>query len=262
MARDDVGWLTALVLPSSRSTVYRRLAQEGVEGTPERLLAVVERALAGQGPLSKMELGERLASLGVPAAGQGIVYLAFLAAAHGRAVFGPDRAGRPTYVHSGDWLGAAAAPSRLDRASAMTELAVRYLRAHGPSSPDDLAAWSGQGRRECRDAFATLGSRLEAVPNTPLWTLRSSRFAGRPGVVLVPGFDDYLLGWRERDVVLAKEHTKAVIPGGGIIRPAVVSDGLVIGTWELKPVRTKLFGAAPATEIEAEAADVERFLST
>ena len=40
-----------------------------------------------------------------------MVFLAFLAAIHGAAVLGPDRGGKPTYVHSGDWLGPAATPT-------------------------------------------------------------------------------------------------------------------------------------------------------
>ena len=251
MNRADVGWLTALLLPGHERTIHRRLAQEGVHDTDP--LRLVERALSGQGPLSKVELGERL---GGKARGQGIVYLAFLGARHGMVVLGPDRDGRPTYVHSGDWIGPDARPGPTPAGGWVAELAVRYLRAHAPAGPDDLAAWSGLPVTDCRAAFAAIGDRLRPVPDTPLWTLRSVPW-GAVGTVLLPGFDEYLLGWRDRAFALEPRHARVVIPGGGVIRPAVVVGGRVVGTWS---PQTVLFADAPG--IEGERADVERFLST
>jgi DNA glycosylase AlkZ-like len=258
MAREDVGWLTALTLPASRTTVHRRLAQEGLTGTPQHLLGVVERALSGQGPLTKVELAARLAQLGCPASGQGIVFLAFLASIHGRAVLGPERGHKPTYVHSGDWLGPAAAVAP-DRGEALAELAVRYLRAHAPAAPEDLAAWSGLALGECRAAFAAVESRLRRLPEAPLWTLKAQP-RGRVGVALLPAFDEYLLGWKDRGFSLAREHARTAAPGGGIIRPVVVADGIVVGTWQPNPVRPKLFGDADPAALAAETADIIRFL--
>lgn len=267
MAREDVGWLTALTLPPSRATVHRRLAQEGVTGTPEHLLGVVERALSGQGPLTKVELAARLAQLGCPATGQGIVFLAFLAAINGKAVLGPDRGSKPTYVHSGDWLGPATAVP--DRDGALAELVVRYLRAHAPAAPEDLAAWSGLALGESRAAFAAVEPKLRRLPDTPLlpgsplWTLKSQP-RGQLGVALLPAFDEYLLGWKDRGFALAKAHARMVAPGGGIIRPVVIADGTVVGTWQGNPIRPNLFADeadVDPTALAADSADVTRFLS-
>jgi hypothetical protein len=261
IARDDVAWLTALLLPGYLGQARRRLAQEGVQGPMEHLLDVTRRALAGQGPLTKAELGERLGRLGTKAHGQGIVYLAFLAAIHGYAVLGPDRAGKPTYVHSGDWLDPR--PATVDRDRALAELAVRYLRAHAPAGPEDLAAWSGLAVGECRTAFSLAGDDIRAVPDSPLWRLlgRSAKASPVP-LVLLPGYDEYLLGWRDREPVLSKAHAKAVIPGGGVIRPVVVVDGRVVGTWRLNPVRADLFDDADPDRLAREADDIARFLNS
>jgi hypothetical protein len=170
-------------------------------------------------------------------------------------VLGPDRDGRPTYVHSGDWIGPDARPGPTPAGGWVAELAVRYLRAHAPAGPDDLAAWSGLPVTDCRAAFAAIGDRLRQVPDTPLWTLRSMP-RGTVGTVLLPGFDEYLLGWRDRGFALESRHTRVVIPGGGIIKPAVVVDGRVVGTWSPEMV---LFAEAPG--IDQERAAVDRFLS-
>ncbi|GIH99594.1 hypothetical protein Pta02_16030 [Planobispora takensis] len=52
------------------------------------------------------------------------------------------------------------------------------------------------------------------------------------GLFLLPGFDELILGYRDRHAVLPAEFAHRVFPGGGIFRPTVVSDGRVVGTWK------------------------------
>jgi hypothetical protein len=53
-----------------------------------------------------------------------------------------------------------------------------------------------------------------------------------PCVHLLPGFDEYLLGYADRSAALAPEHSQAVVPGGnGMFLPTIVADGEVVGTW-------------------------------
>lgn len=272
IAAADVGWLTALFGPRRVPNSLRRLAQEGVSGTAPELVEAVSRALSDQGPLTKSELGARLAAAGVPARGQGIVHLAALGAFHGRVVLGPDRSGKPTYVHAIDWLGAAVT-IRPDADVALAELARRYLRTRGPAEPADLATWSGLPLRDATAGWSAIEPELVEVTHDGR-TLHRLRGPAPPAagsaaahtVRLLPAFDEYLLSWRSRDLVLRAGDAKAVHPGGGIIHPTVVSAGWVVGTWRLPggtPTVT-LFGDAPVAPdpdgIAAEQADVIRFL--
>ncbi|MFI7614659.1 winged helix DNA-binding domain-containing protein [Nonomuraea terrae] len=237
---DDLPWIQALT--GSPANTLRRLAEEGVTG--DDLLALITGALEGQGPLTKAELEERLAGR---ARGQGVVHLVALAARHGLAVLGPLRAGKPTYVHAADWFGAPVA-AEPDRERALRELAVRYRRAHHPSAPEDLAAWSGLPLGEARTAWRLTA----AVPPPP---------EEEPAVRLAPAFDEYLLGWRTRDPILAAEHAKRVLPGGGVLRPVVLADGVVRGVWARKGIQVTVtpFGDLPMDQLDAEMADIRRF---
>ena len=193
---DDLPWLTAVLGPLGRTQALRRLTQEGVSGSESDLVRATERALAGQGPLTKAEFGQRLSASGLVAAGQGLVHLAFLGASHGIVVLGPDRGTKPTYVHAGDWLGTPIERG-LDRAAGLAELARRYLRARGPAAPEDLSTWSGLARRDATAAFAAIGGELNEVSHRgrPLWLLR--RGMSRPStgeVVLLPAFDEISAG--------------------------------------------------------------------
>jgi DNA glycosylase AlkZ-like len=259
VAATDLAWLTTLTRPSVAGSM-RRLTQEGVTGSESALIRTVDRALEGQGPLSKVELGERLNELKVPAHGQGIVHMAALGAAYGLVVLGPDRDGKPTYVHTGDWLGRPIALDH-DPAAAGTELARRYLKAHGPADPADLAAWSGRPLTGCRAAFASIADELIELRHhdRPLWRLtRGSPRAVDVPARLLPAFDEYLLGWRDRSLIVDDTYAQRVGPGGGILKPTVIADGRIVGTWRTGPV-PELFDACDEAALAAEVEDVRRF---
>ena len=86
--RDDYPWLLALTAPVAAAANRRRLAQEGVaEGDLDRAVRVIDRALSASGPLSRAELGERLAAHGIPTTGQALPHLLMLAALRGVPLF-------------------------------------------------------------------------------------------------------------------------------------------------------------------------------
>ena len=51
---------------------------------------------------------------------------------------------------------------------------------------------------------------------------------------LLPGFDEYILGYADRAIAMDAATTERVVPGGnGLFRPTIVVDGRVVGTWGL-----------------------------
>jgi hypothetical protein len=51
-------------------------------------------------------------------------------------------------------------------------------------------------------------------------------------VHLLPGFDEYLLGYTDRSAQLVGEYRNTIVPGGnGLFMPTIVVDGEVIGIW-------------------------------
>jgi hypothetical protein len=52
------------------------------------------------------------------------------------------------------------------------------------------------------------------------------------GVFLLPGFDEFVLGYADRGAVLDPAFADRIVPGGnGMFRATVVSDGRIVGTW-------------------------------
>ena len=88
---EDYPLLQALTTPPLLTSSTRRLRQEGVsEAAADRAVATIERALADEGPLSRVQLRERLDAAGLRTEGQALIHLFFLAAVRGIVIRGPD----------------------------------------------------------------------------------------------------------------------------------------------------------------------------
>jgi hypothetical protein len=267
---EDHGWLVPLVVEPRVANAHRRLRQEGVDGDhPARAVRLIERMLDRDGVLTRAEIAERLRRRGIRTEGQAIAHLVWLAAAEGLICYGPDRDGRPGFVLVREWIDAS---KPLDREAALAELATRYLAAHAPAEPADLASWSGIRLGDARRAWRAIGDRLDEVQTTrgALWTLRSRKDEAPRGLVrLLPSFDEYLLGWKERDFAVSPEHRKRINRGGGWLHPVVLADGRAAGLWRsdrtkrgLKVAVEPFSGLASnaRTRVAQEADDVARFL--
>jgi hypothetical protein len=234
VARDDWPWLHALTAPTIASANRRRLAEEGVSD-PARGVRAIVKALA-DGPLLRAELAEHV---GVKAGA--LTHLLLKATLDGKIGRGPIRGKEQTWILVDGKL------PRVDREKALAELARRYLAGHAPASDADLAYWSGLPLRDARVGMKRAG--IEAGADRP------RRIPPR----LLPPFDPYIMGWKDRAFAIPDEMTKRVMPGGGMFRAVVLVDGRVAGTWSRAGGRVTIDG--PARGLKSEIADVERFLA-
>jgi hypothetical protein len=268
VGRDDYPWLLGLTAPTRLSASRRRLAQEGVSADDaERAVGIVGRALAYDGPLTRSQLAERIAAEGIRTEGQATPHLLMLAALRGVAVLGPLREdGGHAFALARDWLGTAP-PTELagaERDGALAELARRYLAAHGPAAPDDLAAWSGLALRDARAGLQAIASELAERGDDLLDLAAREPTPEAIPARLLAAFDPYLLGWRDRGFAVPARYAQRVHPGGGILRATATVDGRIVGTWSNAGGKPKLepFGRLPArarAALSAEADDVARF---
>ena len=232
---DDVRWVLRLLAPRIIASTGRRYQQLGLnDDLCQRADRLVRHVLATHGPLSRAELAGHLAALGVPPDGQASSHLIRHAALTGVLCYGPQRDGEATYVLLDDWLPTTG--SRLDGDAALAELAHRYLAAHAPASAEDFATWSGLPATWARRAWGKLaesGVITEYGASTTLTRrMKEPRpTPSTPDVRMLPAYDNYLLGYRTRDASVPVLHQARVWPGGGVIRPTVLADGLVIATW-------------------------------
>jgi hypothetical protein len=284
LATEDIGWLLALLGPVFIAGDRRRREELGLdEDTCARGIKITRNVLAEQGPLTRAELVEQLAIHGLRLEGQARPHLLSRAALEGIICFGPDRGTEPTYVLLSDWVDQEHRGDSPSQEAAHTELALRYLKAYGPATSEDMAAWSGMPMSKTRTAWQrNVGQFIEVeIANRPAWMLKArtawldelSAHAPAqdhtPIVRLLPRFDTYLLGYQKRDLSVPLQHAKRVNAGGGMIHPTVMVDGRVAGTWKSTSRRNYLdVVVEPFDELapevhaglEAEVADLARFL--
>ncbi|MFE0583204.1 winged helix DNA-binding domain-containing protein [Streptomyces sp. NPDC058874] len=257
----DARWLLALFGPVYLALAARRLRELGLdEALCTRAERLIADAIAAEGPLTRARLTDRLTTLGVEPKGQAAFHLIRRAALAGLICHGPQQGGEATFVLLDDWLPATGSLPYTGEA-AVRELARRYRAAHGPSDALDFVHWSGLKTTTGRNAWAAVRDTGPEAPPAP----------GEPDVRLLPAYDNYLVGYRSRDLSVPAEHERRVWPGGGQIRATVVVDGLAVGTWSGgrrgAPVTVEPFpGSEPpspavAAGIARESADIARFSS-
>jgi hypothetical protein len=276
VAAEDVRWLVALLGPRLAAAGRRRRLQLGLDDElAERGLAAIRRVLADRGPMTRPALIQAIAKQGIAVdpRSQAPAHLLGFVAARGLVCRGPDRdKDEPTYVLLDDWVGPGL---KLEPAAALAELARRYFAAYGPAGTEDFAGWSGLPLREAREGLALVEGDLKAVEEggRRMWILADEGVlpdrAAETCVRLLGRFDTYLLGYRDRDIALPARFARRVQAGGGIIHPAVVEDGRVVGTWRLQSQRDGLRVAVEPFEqlrhpvrlaLRSEAEDLGRFL--
>jgi hypothetical protein len=276
VATEDLGWMLGLLGPRFAAADRPRRLQLGL--TDEKSaqgLRAIRAALSARGPLTRAELVGELAHRGVALdpKGQDRAHLISLAALEGLICMGPLRGDEPTYVLLEQWIGPLAS---VPTEEALARLARRYFGAYGPAGPQDLAAWSGIPAAQAREAMGLVAAELTdvSVGGTPAWVLRSrGTDTGLPGepprVRLLPAFDTCLLGYRDRSWMMTAAAAARVQRGGGWLHPTVVADGWVVATWKASSQKGRVevdvepfepISAAVATGIDAEIADIRRFL--
>jgi hypothetical protein len=266
--REDWPWLHALTTPPLTTASARRLGQEGVPpADAERGVAAVERALAGEGPLTREQLRERIAAAGVRTQGQALVHVLMAASLRGLIVRGPLVGARHAFALVRDWLGEEALKP-VDRDAALAELARRYLAGHGPADARDLARWAGLPLRDARAGLAAIAPALEQRADGLLDLARrpAGPAAALPPPRLLGAFDPLLLGWCSRADVLGAQGV-GVVTTNGLFRPFALVRGRAVATWRLAggEVTLEPFGRLTGrvtAALERDAADVKRFLAT
>ena len=274
-AREDVRWLLALCSPRLLAADARRCAQIGLETADiERSAELLSDALGGDRRLSRPEVMELLEGQGIET-GRGHGYhILFRLAQDGLICLGPVQGKQQTVVLLDDWAPLAQS-RRLSREQSLAAVAERFAASRGPVSAQDLARWAGIPVGEARgglQAAAGLVARTwdaveywlaaEAADEPPPKPRRTQAF-------LLAGFDEYMLGYKDRGAMLAPEHADKIVPGAnGVFRPIVVVDGQIVGTWARSARATSLtislapFAAAPklADQAKPEARRYRDFL--
>jgi hypothetical protein len=236
VAAADLPWMLPLATAPALAAAAKRRAQFGLaDEAVERAGELAREALAGGGRATRAELAALWAAAGLTLESNHVTHIISVLAMHGVLAYGPFASAKEqALVLLDEWV---PTPRRPDRDEALAEWARQYFTGHGPARRKDFARWTGLPAADVTTAIE--GARGHLVedgdgmfldPGTP----ERLAAAEDPGAeLLLPGFDEFVLGYGERAEILDAEHADRIVPGGnGMFRPTVVREGRVVGTWK------------------------------
>lgn len=233
VAADDVRWMLRLMTPRVVAGSASRARQLRItDALIAQCCELFVRALEGGKQLARDEMYTLMEQHGIATVGQRGNHILWRAAQQGILCFASHQEKQPAFALLDEWIPVS---RELSREEALGELALRYFTGHGPATLHDLAWWSGLKVSEVREALALVAPKLlrENVAGVEYWMASAPTVSPLSTAFLLPGFDEYLLGYKDRTAVLNAEHASRVVPGSnGMFMPTIVVDGRVVGLWK------------------------------
>ena len=231
----DARWMLELMGVRVLAGAAKRREAIGLsEAAADRGVEVLATALKGN-RMTRAECLAALADAGIELGPQMGYHLLWYASQRGVTCIAPHIGKEQTFVLLDEW---APKPHQPSRTEALATIATRYFRSHGPATRADLVRWTGLTMTDVKAGVAAAGAALttvrvdgtEMLVDPALLDADPADPAG--DWAALPGFDEYLLGYKDRSLMMAEEHLELVVPGrNGVFRSTLVRGGRVVGTW-------------------------------
>jgi hypothetical protein len=265
VSADDIYWLLELTAPyllAGQKSRHKEL--ELPETIFKKSNRIIEKALSAGRHLLREEILTELQQAKISTDENRSSYLLFRAELDGIICSGKTRDGKQTYA-----LLAERVPNKrtLKREEALATLAERYFTSRGPATLKDFINWSGLSITDAKRALEMVKARFlqETLNGDTYWfsSAVAQQVHGDPAVHLLPGFDEFIIGYKDRTASLPQAHTKTIINVNGIFRPTLVVNGQVKGQWartladDTVGIAVTLFpdSSPPAKKLLAQAAE-------
>ncbi len=235
VAPEDVRWMLALLASRVLAASKGRWRQLGLN---DKIFAqsreIFRQALRGGKQLTRNEVYQALEQAKISTAGQRGYHLLWRNAQEGLMCLGAPQGKQQTFVLLDEWVPAA---KPLGREEALAKLVLRYFVSHGPATVKDFVWWSGLTVKDAQAGIEMNLSQLasKVVDGNTYWMGRRMSALPRhsPVVALLPGFDEYILGYTQRNPVLDPRHARRVYSGLNLLfTPTIVIEGRIQGTWK------------------------------
>lgn len=124
---------------------------------------------------------------------------------------------------------------KVDRDEALMNLTRKYFQSRQPATLEDFTWWSGLNISDCRKGIALLGNtiHLERWKGRAFYMTDGCRTRGfrRGKFLLIPPYDEYLISYKSRDIVLPPDYKHRAHNNSGIFQSIIAYDGSICGNW-------------------------------
>ena len=232
---DDYWPFVQLCSPKAIAVTKGWMSSNKISISDEEYLKIREilvRVAADMGSATKEDFVQALAERDIAMDDHRLSYHIRMAEITGTLCSGELLPMKATYALTADKVGV---PTTIDRDEALTRFARKYFQSHQPATLEDFVWWSGLNVGDCRKGIALWGNtlRIERWKGRDFYLTDDCRTRGfRKGAyLLIPPYDEYLIGYKSRDIVLSPEHRHRAHNNSGIFQPIIANDGIVCGNW-------------------------------
>ena len=229
---EDARWMCQLLSGPAVRSAGARFAQLGLSDEVLVQARAAVTAAVADGPRSRPALFDALRDKGIDPDGQRGIHLLGRMCQEGLLCQATPEGRQPTFALIDEWVPSSRA---LTREEGLATIVERYLRSHGPVTQADVAGWLAAPLRVAREALALLGDRVvqERVGDAAYLLHRDAAPPAPAGSLhVLPMWDEYLLGYKDRSAAMSAETAGRVVPGvNGVFQPTVLVDGQVAGVW-------------------------------
>ena len=264
----DARWMLELLTPRiMKGAAGRHRQLELDDAAFRRSRALVGRVLKSEPVLSRGAIFAALEKGGISTTGQRGIHILQRLSMERMLCYGPPAEKQPTFALFDDWIRTS---RQLDRDDALRTIAERFFVSHGPATLRDFVWWTGLTVADAKIGLGLAQPLLErvAADGGEHWMSKEGLAAAAPEAPahLLPGFDEFMLGYKDRSAALPARYAGRIVPGGnGMFLSTLVLDGQVYGTWRRSAgAKTTVLEASPFTRLKAAqkkafAAPVERY---
>ena len=124
----------------------------------------------------------------------------------------------------------------MEQEAAQAELLRRYFTHFGPATVRDAAYFFGWTQTQIKALLKTIPVESFCLDNRIYYRVGSqSPTQDMPRCLFLAGFDQLMLGYEKTEnPFLPHEHLRKIFNLAGIVRPAILVDGTVAGSWSLQ----------------------------
>ena len=262
---DDYWPMLGLCSPKALSVIKGWMASNKMSIPDEELFRIRDilvRTADDRGSVTKEDFIQALAEHDIRMDDHRLSYHIRMAELSGILCSGDLLPMKATYALTANKL---PAPTPIDRDEVLMNLARKYFRHSQPATLEDFVWWSGLNAGDCRRGIGLLGDWLhvEKWKRREFYLTDGARTQGfrKDRSILLPPFDEYLISYKSRDVVLPLEHRHRAHDQTGTFWPVILLDGEVVGNWTFAKdtVNTHIFRENRAPSPASLEKETERF---
>ena len=133
---------------------------------------------------------------------------------------------------------------------ARLELARRYFTHFGPATVKDAAYFFSTTQTKVKSWMKQLPISETSLDGKSYFYIDNGLTPGElPDCLFLAGFDQLMLGYEKTEsLFLPMEHMRDIFNLAGIVRPAILVNGTVVGWWNLKNPKLKITLFSPADQ--------------